>query len=451
MTATSPSPDRTSSVPPEKETAPSGSRRVLVSAYLGSVMEWYDFLLYGTASALVFNKLFFPELSTTAGTLASFGTLAVGYGARPLGGILFGHFGDRLGRKSMLVTSILLMGVASTLIGLLPTYNTIGIWAPAALVLLRLVQGFAVGGEWGGAVLMTVEHSGKGRRGLWSSVAQMGAPTGLLLSTLVFSLAARLPESAFMSWGWRVPFLMTIFLATVGLWIRLGVSETPAFTAAQAELAAKRERGERTRPPLVELLRTQPRQLLLASLIGFGPFAANSVLITFVISYATQVGHSRSTALNGLMVASAVSLVCLPLAAALSDRVGRRPVYLAGAVLLGLNSFLLFPLVNAQSTGLFLLGYGLALGLHSLMYGPMGAFLAELFGTGTRYTGASLGYQIASVAGGALAPIAATSLLAAGGGAPHAVYVSCFMAGACAVTAVAVLLTRETHQKDLGA
>jgi metabolite-proton symporter len=413
-------------------------RRVLVSSFLGSVVEWYDFLLYGTASALVFSKLFFPTLEPGIGTIASFGTLAVGYFARPLGGVLFGHFGDRIGRKSMLVASMLLMGVATVLIGLLPTYAQIGLWAPVLLVTLRLVQGFAVGGEWGGAVLMTLEHAGSGRRGLWSSVSQMGAPTGLLLSTLAFSLVAALPEDDFLTWGWRIPFLVTVVLIGIGLWIRLGVAESPVFEQAQRRTPRKR------RPPIVDLLRTQPRELLLAALIGLGPFAANSVLIVFVVSYATEVGFPRSTALNGLMLASAASMVCVPLFAAFSDRIGRRPVYIAGALLLGANSFLLFYLVNTRSTGLFLLGYVLALSLHAIMYGPMGAFIAEMFGTERRYTGASLGYQIASVFGGGLAPLVATSLLAAGGGAPHALYVSIFMAGCCLITAVAAMLARES-------
>ncbi|WP_113699130.1 MFS transporter [Nonomuraea lactucae] len=442
MGASIPSPDAAS--PAATKAHASVKRRVLISSFVGSLVEWYDFLLYGTASALVFNVLFFPEISPAAGTVASFGTLAVGYGARPLGGLLFGHFGDRLGRKRMLVASILLMGAASILIGLLPTYAQIGIWAPILLVVLRLLQGFAVGGEWGGAVLMTLEHSGRARRGLWSSVAQMGAPAGLLLSTFVFSLISALPESDFLSWGWRVPFLATVVLIGIGLWIRLGVEESPVF---QAEIE-QRSPG-RARLPILELLRTQPRNVVLAALIAFGPFAANSILITFLIAYSTQVGYERSTALDGLMIASAMSLVCLPLFAALSDRVGRRPVYITGALLLGANSFLLFALVNTGSTPLFLVGYALALGVHALMYGPMGAFLAELFGTGTRYTGASLGYQVASVLGGGLAPLIAGSLLAAGGGAPHSLYVSVFMAGTCLVTAVAAYLTRETYRSDL--
>jgi MFS transporter, MHS family, shikimate and dehydroshikimate transport protein len=421
------------------------NRRVLISSFIGSVVEWYDFLLYGTASALVFNVLFFPELSSAAGTIAAFGTLAVGYLARPLGGVVFGHFGDRIGRKRMLVASILLMGLSTLGIGLLPTFDQIGIWAPILLIALRLVQGFAVGGEWGGAVLMTLEHAGAGRRGLWSSVAQIGSPAGLLLSTAAFSLVAALPEEQFLSWGWRLPFIATVVLIGVGLFIRLGVAESPVFEQAEARTA------DRPKAPILTLMREQPKDALLATLIGFGPFAANSVLISFVVSYAAQVGFSRAEALNGLIVGSVASMIGVPLFAALSDRIGRRPVYITGALLLGLNAFLLFPLVNTGSPGLLLLAFALGMGTHAIMFGPMGALLSELFGTRTRYTGASVGYQVASVIGGGLAPLIAGSLLAAAGGAPNAIYISVFMAATCAVTAVAAWLARETYRSDLTA
>jgi MFS transporter, MHS family, shikimate and dehydroshikimate transport protein len=421
------------------------SSRVLISSFIGSVVEWYDFLLYGTASALVFNVLFFPELSAAAGTIAAFGTLAVGYVARPLGGIVFGHFGDRIGRKRMLVASILLMGLSTLGIGLLPTFDQIGIWAPVLLILLRLVQGFAVGGEWGGAVLMTLEHARVGRRGLWSSVAQIGSPAGLLLSTAAFSLVAALPEDQFLSWGWRLPFIATVVLIGVGLFIRLGVAESPVFE--QAASAAT----DRPKAPILTLLREQPRDTLLATLIGFGPFAANSVLISFVVAYATQVGFTRAEALNGLIIGSVASMIGVPIFAALSDRIGRRPVYISGALLLALNSFLLFPLVNTGSPGLLLLAFALGMGTHAVMFGPMGALLSEMFGTRTRYTGASVGYQVASVIGGGLAPLIAGSLLAAAGGAPNALYVSLFMAATCIITAVAAWLTRETYRVDLTA
>jgi MFS transporter, MHS family, shikimate and dehydroshikimate transport protein len=421
------------------------AKRVLVSSFIGSVVEWYDFMLYGTAAALVFNQLFFSALDSAAGQIASFGTLAVGYLARPLGGVIFGHFGDRIGRKAVLVTTILTMGVATILIGFLPTYDQIGVWAPALLVLLRILQGFAVGGEWGGAVLITLEHAKSERRGLWSSIAQLGAPAGLLLSTGVFSAVSMLPKAAFLSWGWRVPFLLTVVLIGVGLWMRLGVEESPVFLAAQRAVKAA---TDAKRLPIVELFRRHPREVVLAAVVGLGPFFANAILISFVLSYAGQVGHSRTESLNALLIASGVSMISLPLFAALSDRYGRRPVYTAGALLLAINSFALFPLVNTGKGILLVLGYTLALVVHSMMYGPMGAFMAELFGTEIRYTGASVGYQVASVAGG-FGPLLATILLDANGGAPHALYVSCFMAGILALTAVASIASKETHRRDL--
>lgn len=427
--------------------SPRAARRVLMSSYIGSVVEWYDFMLYGTAAALVFNKLFFTELEPGVGTIAAFGTMAVGYIARPLGGIVFGHYGDKLGRKKTLVASILMMGFATVFIGFLPTYAQIGIWAPILLVLLRLLQGIAVGGEWGGAVLMTLEHAKTSRRGLWSSVAQMGTPSGLLLSTFVFSLFANLPEEQFLEWGWRVPFLLTFVMILLGLWMRLGVEESPVFQKAQITADAE-AREAKPKFPLVELLRRNPRQVVLASLIGFGPFFANSILITFVVSYSVNVGHDRTAALQGLMVGSAASIIGIPLFAALSDRFGRRPIYITGAILLATNSFLLFPMVNAGSSALLLLAFALSMGLHAMMYGPMGAFMAELFGPRTRYTGVSLGYQVASIAGG-FGPLIAGVLLEAAGGAPHTLYLSLFMSAMLVLTVIAVFVVKETNKNDL--
>jgi MHS family shikimate/dehydroshikimate transporter-like MFS transporter len=269
-------------------------------------------------------------------------------------------------------------------------------------------------------VLMTLEHAGAGRRGLWSSVAQIGSPAGLLLSTAAFSLVAALPEEQFLSWGWRLPFIATVVLIGVGVFIRLGVAESPVFEQTEARTVART--ADRPKAPILTLMREQPK-----------------------------VGFSRAEALNGLIVGSVASMIGVPLFAALSDRIGRRPVYLAGALLLGLNAFLLFPLVNTGSPGLLLLAFALGMGTHAIMFGPMGALLSELFGTRTRYTGASVGYQVASVIGGGLAPLIAGSLLAAAGGAPNAIYISVFMAATCAVTAVAAWLARETYRSDLTA
>lgn len=421
-------------------------RRVLFSTYIGTVVEWYDFYLYGAAAALVFNVLFFPQFSPLAGTLASFATLGAGFVARPVGGIVWGHFGDRLGRKRMLVASVLIMGVATTLVGLLPTYAQIGVWAPILLVFLRIVQGISAGGEWGGAALMALEHASTRRRGLWSSVAQIGVGSGIVLSTLVFSLFTRMPEGAFLAWGWRVPFLLALPLVGLGLYIRLKVEESPVFEAAQRS----GETQENTPTlPIVELMRDQWRGVILAVLLVIGPFAASAVFITFGLSYATQVGFDSSTATSALVVAATVSVVGGLLSAAVSDYIGRRPVFMVGAVLLGINSFVVFWLFNTGSTLLLFLGLSITYATHSIMYGPLAAFLAELFATTTRYTGASVGYQVAGALGGGFAPAIAVVLLGAAGGPPNTLYVSIFMAATCVASLIGAYLCRETYRIDL--
>ena len=298
---------------------------VAVASMIGTTIEWYDFFLYGTAAALIFNRLFFPTFDPLVGTLASFGTYTVGFVARPIGGIVIGHYGDRIGRKSMLVLTLLIMGVATFGIGLLPTYAQVGPWAAVSLVVLRLAQGFAVGGEWGGAVLMAVEHAPAGRRGFYGSWPQLGVPAGLLLSTAVFAQFARLPEDQFLSWGWRVPFLLSLLLVGVGLIIRLQIQETPAFTrlkAAQTE----------ARRPIIELLRSQRKEVLLAMGARLAENGAFYIYTVFVLVYGTQkVGLDRQTVLNGVLIAAACALVAIPVCGALSDRLGRRPVYLFGA------------------------------------------------------------------------------------------------------------------------
>lgn len=421
-------------------------RRVLLSTYIGTVVEWYDFYLYGAAAALVFNVLFFPEFSPLAGTLAAFATLGAGFVARPIGGVVWGHFGDRLGRKRMLVASVLIMGVATTLVGLLPTYAQIGVWAPILLVFLRIVQGISAGGEWGGAALMALEHASTRRRGLWSSVAQVGVGSGIVLSTLVFSLFTRMPEGAFMAWGWRIPFLIALPLVGLGLYIRLKVEESPVF-----EEAKRSGEGQETSSgiPIVELLRNQWRGVVLAVLLVIGPFATSAVFITFGLSYATQVGFDSSTATSALVVAATVSVVGGLLSATVSDYLGRRPVFMFGAVLLGINSFVVFWMFNTGSTLLLFLGLSITYGTHSIMYGPLAAFLAELFATTTRYTGASVGYQVAGALGGGFAPGIAIVLLGAAGGAPNTLYVSMFMAGTCVASLIGAYLCQETYRIDL--
>ncbi len=421
-------------------------RRVVISTYIGTVIEWYDFYLYGAAAALVFNVLFFPEFSPLAGTLASFATLGAGFLARPIGGIVWGHFGDRFGRKRMLVASIVIMGVATTLVGLLPTYAQIGVWAPVLLVFIRIVQGISAGGEWGGAALMALEHAPTRRRGLWSSVAQVGVGSGIVLSTLVFSLFTRMPEGAFMAWGWRVPFLLAFPLVALGLYIRLKVEESPVFQEAQRR--GEDQAGE-AGVPIVELLRHQWRSVLIAIMLVIGPFAASAVFITFGLSYAAQVGFDSTTATGALVVAATVSVIGGILSAAASDYLGRRPVFMTGAALLAVMSFVVFSAYNTGSALLLFLGLSITYGTHSVMYGPLAAFLSELFATTTRYTGASVGYQVAGALGGGFAPAIAVILLGAAGGPPNTLYVSLFMAACCAASFVAAYLSRETYRLDL--
>ena len=415
-------------------------RPVILASFIGTTIEWYDFFLYGTAAALVFNKLFFPTLDPLAGTLSAYGTFAVGFLARPLGGAVFGHYGDRVGRKRMLVWSLMIMGVATALIGVLPTYATIGVWAPVLLVVVRFAQGIGVGGEWGGAVLMAVEHSGGRSRGLHGSWPQMGVPAGLLLSTGIFALlSSRLPEAEFLSWGWRVPFLLSTLLIGIGMFVRLRLLETPSFTR---EIARQ---GPPT-APLLEVFRLHPREVM----VGMGMRFAQNVLFyiftVFVLSYGEKtLGYSKATMLAGVATGATVGLVSIPLFAALSDRWGRRPVYLTGAVLSLLYAFPFFWLLG-QGPGFVALAIVLGLNVgQDMMYGPQAAYFAELFSTRVRYSGASLIYQLTSVFSGGLAPFIATLLLARYG----ADAVAGYMAGACALTVVATLAAPETHRVDL--
>jgi MFS transporter, MHS family, shikimate and dehydroshikimate transport protein len=421
-------------------TSPRSIRPVIVASFIGTAIEWYDFFLYGTAAALVFNKLFFPNMDSLAGTLSAYGTFAVGFLARPLGGAVFGHYGDKVGRKAMLVWSLLIMGVATALIGVLPTYESVGVWAPVLLVLLRFVQGIGVGGEWGGAVLMAVEHSGEHKRGLHGSWPQMGVPAGLLLSTGVFALlSSRLSEAEFLSWGWRVPFLLSTVLIAVGMFIRLRLLETPAFTALKAQEGT-------TTAPLIQVLKDHPREVL----VGMGMRFAQNVLFyiytVFVLSYGEKtLGYPKSTMLAGVAVGAVVGLFTIPLFGALSDRYGRKPVYLAGAVISLVYAFVFFWLLG-QGPGLVALAIVLGLNVgQDMMYGPQAAYFAELFSTRVRYSGASLVYQLTSVFSGGMAPFIATLLLSRYGAGSVAAY----MAASCVLTVIATLLAPETHKSRL--
>jgi len=415
-------------------------KAVVAASFIGTTIEWYDFFLYGTAAALVFDKLFFPNAEPLVGTLLAFSTYAVGFAARPLGGVVFGHFGDKIGRKSMLVMSLLIMGIATILIGCLPTFASIGILAPILLVVLRFAQGIGVGGEWGGAVLMATEHSPKGRRGFFGSWPQMGVPAGLLLSTLVFKLVeGSMSESAFESWGWRVPFLASAILVVVGLVIRLKLMESPAFERVK-------ETNTEAEKPIVDVVRKYPRDVLTAMGMRVAENGAFYVLTVFTLAYGEdELGLDKDTMLNGVIAAAAIGLITVPLWGWFSDRVGRKPLYLAGAVITTLWAFPLFGLMNTASP--FLIALGIVIGVnlgHDLMYGPQGAYFSELFGTRVRYSGASLGYQLASVFAGGFAPLIATALLAAGGWELVALYVT----GLGLITVVATLLARETKDVD---
>lgn len=386
-----------------------GPRRVALASAIGTTVEWYDYFIFGTAAALVFGPAFFPELSSLAGLLASFSAFAVGFLARPLGAAIFGHFGDRRGRKPMMVLSLVLMGGATLAMGLLPDFDAIGVWAPVLLVALRLAQGIAVGGEWGAAALMSVEHSPHGKRGLYGSLPAVGAPAGILLSSAVFSVVSALvSDDDFVSWGWRIPFLLSVVLIALGAVVRFSIEESPEFTR-QRSINQDREATS----PLLEILRNHPTTVLIAAGTYIATAASFYVVTTWLTSYATgTVGLDRGTVLNVGMLASAASILAILGAGILSDRIGHRAMVAGGSIGFALYSIPFFVLVDTGNTVLFALAVVVAMIILSAIAGPVAALFAELFEVRIRYSGASLSFQLASVVGGGFTPLICTSLVA---------------------------------------
>jgi MFS family permease len=444
--------------------------RLAFTGLAGTSVEWYDFFLYGTAAALVFPTVFFPQyLPPAVALIASFSTFAVGFVARPIGAVVFGHFGDRAGRKTALVAALMLMGVATTLIGLLPPYRAVGVLAPVLLIVLRFAQGLAIGGQWGGAVLLITESAPAGRRGFYSSFAQAGVQVGVLLANGAFLLVgASGSNDAFLSWVWRIPFVASLALVGLGLVVQFRVEETAAFRALrQPEESDQdvRSRNQRQgddevrsathrplahrRSPVLEVLRMYPRNILLAAGAFVGTNTVFYILITFVVAYgssAAGLNLPRAMMLSAVLISSVVTIPALIFFGALSDRYGRRHIFMAGAALEGIWVFVLFPLIETRSFVCITIGVVIGQLLNAMMYGPQAALFAELFSTRVRYSGASLGYQLGAVFGGALAPIIATTILARY---HSSVGISAYVAVACAVSLVSVTLLKETYRVEL--
>lgn len=420
---------------------PETPAKVIVASLLGTSLEWYDFFLYSAASAVVFNKLFFPSFDPLVGTLLAFVTAASGFVGRPLGGVIFGHFGDMRGRKHALIVTLLLMGTATFLIGAVPTYAAIGVWAPILVGVLRFVQGIGLGGEWGGAVLMALEHGSPRRRGLNASWPQVGVPVGNLLAAAVLGLLnAVLSEQSFLSWGWRIAFFLSGALVLVGLWVRLTVAETPLF--AEVKQASKR-----AKLPSVQVIREHPQGLLITMAARVGCDVAFYTFTAYILVYVSgNLGLDRGVGLNAVLVGSFCELGMIPLFGAMSDRFGRRPVFAAGAVGAGVWGFLFLPLLDTKSTAVIIVATVVALIMHAAMFGPQAAFISELFSTRLRYSGASIGYQLGTIPSGAIAPIVSIALVRIFG---SAYAVSFYVLAMGAVTLVALKLAPETARTSL--
>ncbi|HTX50125.1 MAG TPA: MFS transporter [Caulobacteraceae bacterium] len=415
----------------------SSLRRVIVASLIGTTIEWYDFFLYGTAAALVFGQVFFPKSDPLVGVMLAFTTNALGFAARPVGGLVFGHFGDRIGRKRLLMLSLVMMGVSSALMGVLPGYAQIGLAAPLLLTALRLVQGFSVGGEWGGAVLMAGEFGDAKRRGSWAGWPQVGVPIGNLLAAAVLAvMAAAQSEQDFIAWGWRAPFLLSAVLVAIGWWVRSRLSESPVFEKAITE-------REVESAPALEALKRRPGGIAVGAGLRLGENTCYYVITTFSVAFlAEQVHVGRAMALNAVLIGSAAEAVTMPLFSALSDRIGRRPVYAIGAGGMAVWFFAFFALLKTGATVPIDAAIVVGLVLHGAMYGPQAAFISELFPTRYRFSGASIAYQLTSIFAGSLAPIIAVALLRQTG---TPLWISVYVAAACSVSVVAALAARETR------
>jgi len=419
-------------------------RKAVIAATVGTTIEWYDFFIYGTAAGLVFGKLYFPNSDPTTGVLLAFSTYFIGFAARPVGAAIFGHYGDRIGRKATLIATLMLMGIATFLIAFVPSYDSIGIWGGIMLTVLRAIQGIGVGGEWGGSVLLSMEWSrtGQHNRGFLASWPQWGVPAGLFLSTIVMLAATAWSGDQFITWGWRIPFILSIVLVGIGLWIRLGILETPVFQKLLNE-------NKIERAPVLEVLKKQPKEVLLSALVRLGQQSQFYIFTAFIYAYGTgTLKMSRDFILTAVLAASVVSFVSVPLFGHLSDRIGRRKMYLIGTVVCGLFGFLYFGMLDTAIPAAVFIAIVLSLIPHDMMYGPQAALIAEAFTPRLRYSGSSLGYQFASVIAGGPAPLIATALFAA----YHNAYaIAIYLALCSVITLIATALMPDYTGKDVSA
>ncbi|KQL32411.1 MULTISPECIES: MFS transporter [Bacillaceae] len=417
-------------------------RKVWIASLVGSSIEWFDYFLYGTVAALVFNQLFFVTEDPTVGLLLAYASFALAFFIRPFGGVIFAHIGDRIGRKKTLVITLSLMGVATFGMGLLPTYQAIGVWAPILLITLRLVQGLGIGGEWGGALLLAVEYAPKEKRGLYGAIPQMGVTIGMVLGTIALSLMTLLPEGSFMTWGWRIPFIFSALLVIFGLWIRKGIEETPSFKKVQ-------ESGDIPKLPIVDTFKYHWREVLIAigaKVVETAPFY---IFGTFVVSYATtNLGFSRTTTLNAVMIGTIVTTILIPIMGSLSDRIGRKKVYITGTVGMALFAFPYFWMLQQQSVVLLVIATVIALGI---IWAPitavLGTMFSEIFDAKVRYTGITLGYQIGAAVAGGTAPLVATSLMLEFNN--SYIPVACYIIFTALVSLVAIWAVKDRSQQHL--